>query len=111
MEGITILQTVVEKHATWGFSWMGLFCIIAAIAAFVLCLIADEDSLIGLGLFAAVILGFVSVGLFSIGKDLPDTYLYQVIVDDSVPISVFTENYEIKSQEGSTYWVVEKEKG
>ena len=31
MEGITILQTVVEKHATWGFSWMGLFCIIAAI--------------------------------------------------------------------------------
>ena len=111
MEGITILQTVVEKHATWGFSWMGLFCVIAAIAAFVLCLIADEDSLIGLGLFAAVILGFVSVGLFSIGKDLPDTYLYQVIVDDSVPISVFTEKYEIKSQEGITYWVVEKEKG
>ena len=28
MEGITILQTVVEKHATWGFSWMGLFCVI-----------------------------------------------------------------------------------
>ena len=111
MEGITILQTVVEKHATWGFSWMGLFCVIAAIAAFILCLIADEDSLIGLGLFAVVILGFVSVGLFSIGKDLPDTYLYQVIVDDSVPISVFTENYEIKSQEGITYWVVEKEKG
>ena len=110
MEGITILQTVVEKHATWGFSWMGLFCVIAAIAAFTLCLIADEDSLIGLGLFAAVILGFVSVGLFSIGKDLPDTYLYQVIVDDSVPISVFTEKYEIKSQEGITYWVVEKEK-
>ena len=76
MEGITILQTVVEKHATWGFSWMGLFCVIAAIAAFVLCLMADESSLIGLGLFAAVILGFVSVGLFSIGKDLPDTYLY-----------------------------------
>ena len=111
MEGITILQTVVEKHATWGFSWMGLFCVIAAIAAFVLCLIADEDSLIGLGLFAAVILGFVSVGLFSIGKDLPDTYLYQVIVDDSVPLNVFTENYEIRSQEGITYWVVEKEKG
>lgn len=110
MEGITILQTVVEKHATWGFSWMGLFCVIAAIAAFALCLIADGDSLIGLGLFAAVILGFVSVGLFSIGKDLPDTYLYQVIVDDSVPISVFTEKYEIKSQEGITYWVVEKEK-
>lgn len=41
MEGITILQTVVEKHATWGFSWMGLFCVIAAIAAFVLCLMAD----------------------------------------------------------------------
>ena len=110
MEGITILQTVVEKHATWGFSWMGLFCAIAAIGIFVLCLIADEDFLIGLGLFAAVILGFVSVGIFSIGKDLPDTYLYQVIVDDSVPISVFTENYEIKSQEGITYWVVEKEK-
>ena len=110
MEGITILQTVVEKHATWGFSWLGLFCVIAAIAAFVLCLIADEDSLIGLGLFAAVILGFVSVGLFSVGQELPDTYLYQVIVDDSVPISVFTEKYEIKSQEGITYWVVEKEK-
>ena len=110
MEGITILQTVVEKHATWGFSWAGLFFFFLAIAAFDLCLIADEDSLIGLGLFAAVIFGFVSVGLFSIGKDLPDTYLYQVIVDDSVPISVFTENYEIKSQEGITYWVVEKEK-
>ena len=111
MEGITILQTVVEKHATWGFSWMGLFCVIAAIAAFVLCLIADESSLIGLGIFGALILGLVSVGIFSVSKDLPDTYLYQVIVDDSVPISVFTENYDIRSQEGITYWVVETEKG
>ena len=111
MEGITILQTVVEKHATWGFSWLGLFCVIAAVAVFFLCLIGDESSLIGLGAFGALILGIVSVGLFSIGKDLPNTYLYQVIVDDSVPISVFTENYEIKSQEGITYWVVEKEKG
>ena len=111
MEGITILQTVVEKHYTWGFSWMGLFCIIAAIAAFVLCIIVDEGTFIGLGLFSGVILGLVSVGLFSVGQELPDTYLYQVIVDDSVPISIFTEKYEIKSQEGITYWVVEKEKG
>ena len=111
MEGITILQTVVEKHATWGFSWMGLFCVIAAIAAFILCLIVDEGSLIGLGIVGAFILGLVSVGLFSAGKELPDTYSYQIIVDDSVPLNVFTENYEIKSQEGITYWVVEKEKG
>ena len=111
MEGITILQTIVEKHATWGFSWPGFFCIIAAIAVFFLCLIGDESSLIGLGIFGALFLGLISVCLFSIGTELPDTYLYQVIVDDSVPISVFTENYEIKSQEGITYWVVEKEKG
>ena len=111
MEGITILQTVVEKHATWGFSWTGLFCVIAAIAVFFLCLIGDESSLIGLGAFGILILVLISIYLFSVGKDLPDTYLYQVIVDDSVPISVFTENYEIKSQEGITYWVVEKEKG
>lgn len=111
MEGITILQTVVEKHATWGFSCIGLFCIIAAIGIFVLCLIADEGSLIGLGTFGALILGLVSVEFFSVAKELPDTYLYQVIVDDSVPISVFTEKYEIKNQEGITYWVVEKEKG
>ena len=111
MEGITILQTVVEKHATWGFSWMGLFCVIAAIGIFVLCLIADEGSLIGLGALGALILGLVSVGFFSVAKELPDTYSYQIIVDDSVPISVLAENYEIKSQEGITYWVVEKEKG
>ena len=111
MEGITILQTVVEKHATWGFSWLGLFCVIAAIAVFFLCLIGDESSLIGLGAFGALILGIVSICLFSIGKDLPNTYLYQVIVDDSVPISTLLDNYEIKSQEGITYWVVEKEKG
>ena len=80
------------------------------LSVFVLCLVINEDSLIELGLFATVILGFISVGVFSVSKDLPDTYLYQVIVDDSVPISVFTENYEIKSQEGITYWVVEKEK-
>ena len=110
MEGITILQTVVEKHATWGFSWAGLFCIIAAIAVFVLCFILVEGDLIVLGVFGSSILIAVGTGLFSIGKELPDTYLYQVIVDDSVPISVFTENYEIKSQEGITYWVVEKEK-
>ena len=111
MEGITILQTVAEKHYTWGFSWMGLFCIIAAIGIFVLCLIADESSLIGLGTFGILILGLVSVGLFSVGKELPDTYTYQIIVDDSVPISTLLDNYEIKSQEGITYWVVEKEKG
>lgn len=111
MEGITILQTVVEKHATWGFSWMGLFCVIAAIAVFFLCLIGDESSLIALGAVGALILGIVSICLFSIGKDLPDTYSYQIIVDDSVPISTLLDNYEIKSQEGITYWVVEKEKG
>lgn len=111
MEGITILQTVVEKNYTWGFSWMGLFCVIAAIAVFFLCLIGDESSLIALGAVGALILGIASVCILSVGKELPDTYLYQVIVDDSVPISVFTENYEIRSQEGITYWVVEKEKG
>ena len=111
MGGITILQTVVEKHATWGFSWLGLFCIITAIGIFILCLIVDEGSLVQLGICGAFILELVSVCLFSIGKDLPDTYLYQVIVDDSVPLNVFTENYEIRSQEGITYWVVEKEKG
>ena len=46
IEGITILQTVVEKHATWGFSWLGLFCVIAAIGIFILCLIVDEGSLV-----------------------------------------------------------------
>ena len=111
MEGITILQTVVEKHYTWGFSQLGLFCVIAAIGIFILCLIVDEGSLVQLGVCGAFILGLVGVFIFSAGKELPDTYLYQVIVDDSVPISVFTENYEIKSQEGITYWVVEKEKG
>ena len=111
MEGITILQTVVEKNYTWGFSWIGLFCIIAAIGIFVLCLIADECALIGLGTFGALILGLVSVGFFSVAKELPDTYSYQIIVDDSVPISTLLDNYEIKSQEGITYWVVEKEKG
>ena len=111
MEGITILQTVVEKHHTWGFSWMGLFCIIAAMIVFVLCLIVDKDDLIGLGAFGALILGLVSIGFFSVAKELPDTYSYQIIVDDSVPISTLLDNYEIKSQEGITYWVVEKEKG
>ena len=111
MEGITILQTVVEKHATWGFSWMGLFCVIAAIAVFFLCFIGDESSLIALGAVGALILGIVSVCIFSVGKELPDTYSYQIIVDDSVPISTLLDNYEIKSQEGITYWVVEKEKG
>lgn len=46
MEGITILQTVVEKNYTWGFSWIGLLCIIAAIGIFILCLIVDEGSLV-----------------------------------------------------------------
>ena len=46
MEGITILQTVVEKHTTWGFSWLGLFCVIAAIGIFILCLIVDDGSLV-----------------------------------------------------------------
>ena len=110
MEGITILQTVVEKNYTWGFSWIGLFCIIAAIGIFVLCLIVDEGSLIVLGVFGSSILIAVGICLFSIGRELPDTYLYQVIVDDSVPISTLLDNYEIKSQEGITYWVVEKEK-
>ena len=110
MEGITILQTVVEKNYTWGFSWLGLFCIITAIGIFILCLIVDEGSLVQLGVCGAFSLGLMGVVSFSAGKELPDTYLYQVIVDDSVPISVFTEKYEIRNQEGITYWVVEKEK-
>ena len=46
MEGITILQTVVEKHATWGFSWMGLFCVIAAVAVFALCALLEMKVLL-----------------------------------------------------------------
>ena len=111
MEGITILQTVVEKHYTWGFSWLGLFCIITAIGIFILCLIVDEGSLVQLGVCGAFILGLIGIFIFSVGKELPDTYTYQIIVDDSVPISTLLDNYEIKSQEGITYWVVEKEKG
>lgn len=67
---------------------MGLFCVIAAIAVFFLCLIGDESSLIALGAVGAFILGIVGVCIFSVGKELPDTYLYQVIVDDSVPIRI-----------------------
>ena len=110
MEGITILNEFVVNNAPA--SW---FAIIAGAIFCVICFwticFAFYEGNAGYAI-AFIILALICVGLIAIGisvVEAPPETRYQVLIDETVPMSEFFEKYEIIEQEGKIYTVKEKE--
>lgn len=100
---MTILQTtaVVEPIPL-----LVLGTLICFIIAFVIGVSDTNSDVAGwialISFLVGLILGVLS---FVMAKE---TTRYQVLLDDTYPVSELYENYEIVEQEGITYWIEEK---
>lgn len=111
MEGITLLNTYTENNL--------VFCIVFSILGLILCgaciwLLLDAicDHHAG-RIIISIILLLISIGItaFSLYEGLsnPTSAYYQVMLDDSVSYSEFTEHYEVIKQEGKIFTIQEKD--
>lgn len=108
MAGVTILQTVVVVADT-----TVLITILCAIVATICAIIAiisytDFDNVkctIVFGIISALAIAGVVIAISHPMYDKPQ---YQVIIEDTVSMTEFSQRYNIIEQEGITYWVTEK---
>ena len=114
MEGITIIETTIISCATWGWSWLGFWLIIAAIAVFAAgifwaCNTYSGENIImvitAIAVFCCMYGGFFN---FASATKLPDKIQHQILIDESVPFYLITQNYDIIEQRGNSYIVQEK---
>lgn len=52
--------------------------------------------------------GFFSFICWNMDEPIPGPNKYQVLIDENVSITEFTNKYKILSQEGITYWIQDK---
>lgn len=114
IEGVTIIETTIIPCATWGWSWLGFWLIIAAIAVFAigigLACKLDINENIPITLTSIFVCCCIFGGLFNFGSatKLPDIIQHQILIDESVPFYLITQNYDIIAQKGNSYIVQEK---
>ena len=108
MDGVTILQTVTPvASVTLLIAWLcGIVAVISLILIFASYVEFNNTKwTIAFGIVSIVAAMGVIVDL---SHPMYDKSQYQVIVDDSVSMTEFTQRYNIIEQEGITYWVTEK---
>lgn len=108
MDGVTILQTVTPVASTTVLIfWL---CGIVAVISLTIAIIsyADFDNIKWAIAFGILFVIAVISGIVDLNHPMYDKSQYQVIIDDSVSMSEFTQRYNIIEQEGITYWVTEK---
>ena len=107
MAGVTILQTVTPIAGVTALIFVlcfVVFFICAVIAIWCYC----DDSVKGGIVFTIIAVLGVITAILNIFHPMYGKTQYQVIIDDSVSMSEFTQRYNIIEQEGITYWVTEK---
>lgn len=111
MDGVTILQTIPQYTNTWGWSWDLLAFLIPLILIVLLiwCGVdCGEGSLIMIGIIVAFITVVGFVVTLSTNNAIHTHDHYQVLIDESVSMTEFTEKYNVIEQQGITYIVEEK---
>ena len=108
MAGVTVLQTVTPIASTTVL--IACLCGIVAVITLLLAIInyAEFSNIkwtIAFGILS--VLAVISV-IVDLNHPMYDKSQYQVIIDDSVSMTEFTQRYNIIEQEGITYWVTEK---
>lgn len=108
MEGVTILQTVTPVASTTVLIfWL---CGIVAVISLLFAIInyAEFNNIKWTIIFGIVSVIAIISFIVDLSHPMYDKSQYQVIIDDSVSMSEFTQRYNIIEQEGITYWVTEK---
>ena len=114
MEGITVLyQGPIYKNICVNENILNLlaFVFIAMIFGVIISIICFKLK----GIIICTFLSFVSIFSFGIldsystSTEELDHYEYKVTIDDSVPMKEFLSKYEIISQEGEIFTIVERE--
>lgn len=110
MEGITILQTVPTTIWTSGFNLPFFITLLLAAICLIFCawFLFDGDDAWVIALIMAVFCGLISFVCWDFDESIPGPNKYQVLIDENVSITEFTNKYKILSQEGITYWVQDK---
>lgn len=114
IEGVTIIETTIIPCATWGWSWLGFWLIVAAIAAFAIGIVwgcnvsSGEDTIITITAIAVCCCMFGGLFNFASATKLPDKIQHQILIDEDVPFYLITQNYDIIAQKGNSYIVQEK---
>ena len=108
MNGVTILQTVTPIASTTVLiAWL---CGTVAVITLLLAIINYAEFSNIKWTIAFGIVSVIAVISFIVDLNHPmyDKSQYQVIVEDSISMTEFTQRYNIIEQEGITYWVTEK---
>ena len=107
MNGVTILQTVTPVASTIVLIfWL---CVIVAAISLMIAIVSYVDDNIKWTIAFGIlfVIAVISV-IVDLNHPMYDKTQYQVIVDDSISMTEFTQRYNIIEQEGITYWVTEK---
>ena len=100
---MTILQTITVVEPIPLLVFGTLICFIVTLVIVVSDIDADIAGWIAIISFlVGLILGVLSLVVAG------EITRYQVLLDDTYPVSELYENYEIVEQEGITYWIEEK---
>lgn len=101
---MTILQTTTVSAPVPLLILTAFICFIVALTIIVSNTESDIAGWIGIiSFFVGLILGVLSLVIAK------ETTRYQVLLDDTYPVSELYKNYEIVEQEGITYWIEEKD--
>lgn len=107
MAGVTILQTVTPIA---GVTILIFVCCYLVVFINLICAIicySEKNIKAGIVFTIIAIIGLITL-ITDVTHPMYDKTQYQVIIDDSVSMSEFTQRYNIIEQEGITYWVTEK---
>lgn len=107
MAGVTILQTVTPIA---GVTILIFVCCCVVIFINLICaIICYSEKYVKAGIVFTIIaiIGLITA-ILDLSRPMYNKTQYQIIIDDSVSMSEFTQRYNIIEQEGITYWVTEK---
>ena len=107
MAGITILQTVTPIAEVTVLIFV--CCCVVILINIILAIICYSErwTIRGIVFTIIAVIGIITA-ILDLSRPMYNKTQYQIIIDDSVSMSEFTQRYNIIEQEGITYWVTEK---
>lgn len=107
MAGVTILQTITPIAEVTVLIFV--CCCVVILINIILAIICYSERWIIRGIVFTIIavIGIITA-ILDLSCPMYNKTQYQIIIDDSVSMSEFTQRYNIIEQEGITYWVTEK---
>ena len=107
MAGVTILQTVTPIAGVTALIFVLCFVVFFICAVIAIWCYCDDSVKAGIVFTIIAVIGVITA-ILNLSHPMYNKTQYQVIIDDSVSMSEFTQRYNIIEQEGITYWVTEK---